>query len=77
MSKPCWHVIENFCKEISGKPELWYATMGEIATYVKATEKLTASKSGNFLKNNSDLPVYLLVNGKKCQIAPGKTVCIK
>ena len=77
MFKPSWHVIENFCKEISGKPELWYATMGEIATYVKATEKLTASKCGNFLKNNSELPVYLLVNGKKCQIEPGKTVRVK
>lgn len=77
MFKPSWHVIENFCKEISGKPELWYATMGEIATYVKATEKLTASKCGNFLKNNSELPVYLLVNGKKYQIEPGKTVRVK
>lgn len=67
-----WHVIENLCKELAGKPEVWYATMADIALYVNATRKLTIDK--NEIKNNSDQPVYLICNGKKLTVAPGKSI---
>ena len=67
-----WKFIENLCKELANKPEIWYATMGDIALYVNATRKLTIDK--NEIKNNSDLPVYLICNGKKLTVAPGKSI---
>lgn len=67
-----WKLIDNLCKELAHKPEIWYATMGDIALYVNATRKLTIDK--NEIKNNSDLPVYLICNGKKLTVAPGKSI---
>ena len=71
-----WKLIDNLCKELAHKPEIWYATMGDIALYVKATEKLTVSPDNRSLKNGSDRPVYLICNGKKMVVAPGQTVKI-
>ena len=67
-----WNLIDNLSKELANKPEIWYATMGDIALYVNATRKLTIDK--NEIKNNSDLPVYLICNSKKLTIAPQKSI---
>ncbi len=67
-----WKLIDNLCKELAHKPEIWYATMADIALYVNATRKLTIDK--NEIKNNSDLPVYLICNGKKLTVAPKQSI---
>ena len=67
-----WKLIDNLCKELAHKPEIWYATMADIALYVNATRQLTIDK--NEIKNNSNLPVYLICNGKKLTVAPGKSI---
>ena len=72
-----WHVIENLCKELANKPEIWYATMGDIALYVKASGKLAISENGRKLTNNSDQTIYFLCNGAQKSIAPGKTIDVK
>lgn len=75
--KESWHVIENFCKAISGKPEIWYATMGDIALYVKNSEALRISADNSTLTNNSGVPVYFLYQGEKVKLEPAKSFKLK
>lgn len=75
--KASWYVIENICKKLANKPDIWYATMGDIALYVNASRKLAFSGDGRKLTNNSDRTIYFLCNGKQKSIAPGKTLEVK
>ena len=70
-------MIENICKKLANKPDIWYATMGDIALYVNASRKLAFSGDGRKLTNNSDRTIYFLCNGKQKSIAPGKTLEVK
>jgi peptidoglycan/xylan/chitin deacetylase (PgdA/CDA1 family) len=65
-----WHVIENFCRQMSFKDDIFYATMGEIADYVSACRQAEFSPDGKSLKNTSARQLFLLVDGQKVTIAP-------
>jgi peptidoglycan/xylan/chitin deacetylase (PgdA/CDA1 family) len=69
-NKNNWHVIEDFCRQMSNKKDIFYATMGEIASYVIACRNVKFSKDSKLLMNNSNKKLYLLVNGKKLTIEP-------
>ena len=69
-----WHIIENFCKELSNHPDIWYATNIEIYRYFSAYKNLKTSMDCSILENNSAVTLYLIVNGKKVKLAPGETL---
>lgn len=69
-----WSAIENFCQKMSGKKDIYYATMGEIASYVIACRSVSFSKDGKKMKNNSDKRLYFMLNGKKMILEP-KSEC--
>ncbi len=64
-----WNVIEDFCRQMSGKDDIFYASMGEIASYVNACRQTVLSKNGKMLKNNSDKQLYFLYKGNKLTVA--------
>ena len=66
-----WEVMESFCRKMSGKNDICYATMGEIASYVLACRNLKISPDGKSLENPSNIKIYFLRNGKKETIEPG------
>lgn len=66
-----WHIIENFCKQMSGKKEIFYATMGEIAGYAAAAQKLSLENNGKVLKNNSDKTIFFKLKNRPFKLAPG------
>lgn len=68
-----WHVIENFCKMMSGKKDIYYAVMGDIASYVLATRALQISPDGKKLTNPGDTKIYFLHNGRKLVLEGGKS----
>lgn len=62
--------LERFCSRCKdAEKQIWSATMGEIAEYIHAKDSLTITS--NKIINNSDIPVFLEVKGKKISILPG------
>ena len=74
---PCWEVIENICKLIANKPDIWYATNWEIARYVQACE--AAEKASKFpeIVNPTAETLYLLFDGKQITLAPNSKTTLK
>lgn len=71
-----WEVLENFCKTISGREDVWYATNGEIYDYVTAFDNLIYSADGKIVYNSSNTTLYFnnILTGNKYEIKPGETV---
>ena len=65
-----WQIMEDFCKKMSGKKDIFYATMGDIAGYVLACRDLKISADGKSLENQSVINIYFIRNGKKHLLGP-------
>ncbi len=72
-----WNVIEDFCKKVGGREDVWYATNGEVYEYVKAFDNLVFSVSGDTIKNPSALDVYMNYYGTLVKIGAGETVRVE
>ena len=72
-----WEIIEDFCKTVGGKENVWYATNIEIYDYVKAYETLQLSWDRSVVHNPSALSVWFYENGKTYEVKPGETLTIK
>lgn len=71
-----WEVIEEVCKKLSGKQDIWYATCIEVYEYMTAYQRLEFSFNCTSVKNPSATAVWLSVNSKPVKIMPGETVCL-
>ena len=69
-----WEMMEEFCKYIGGRDEVWYATNGEIYEYVKAYDSLIYSADGALVKNPTCIDVFIHYFGKPFVIPAGQTV---
>ena len=65
-----WQIMEDFCKKMSGKKDIFYATMGDIAGYVLACRDLKISADGKSLVNPTVVNIYFIRNGKRQMIGP-------
>lgn len=72
-----WDVIEQFLKQASGREEIWYATNGEICSYMTAVKQLMYSASGDYIFNPSCTDVWMMIDSKKYVIPSGKTIFIE
>lgn len=71
-------VMEEFCKMVQGKEEIWYATNLEICDYLTATRSLEWSADGNTMKNPTAISVWFVDNaGQLCELKPGECKCLK
>ncbi len=57
-----WEVIEEFCKLVSHRDDIWYATNIEIVDYLEAAERLQFTAKGNLAFNPSAASIWLSVN---------------
>ncbi len=71
-----WEKIENFCKYIGGREDIWYATNIEIVDYMHASQNLKFSAAGDLVYNPGAIPVWISVDGESIKIEPGKTMGI-
>lgn len=71
-----WEMIENFFRRVSGNPDVWYASNGEIRAYMGAVESLVYSATGDYIMNPSALDVWMQIDGKPYCIGGGKTAII-
>ena len=71
-----WKVIEEFAEYIGGRKDVWYATWGEIYSYVKAFDSLEYSMDGTKVYNPSGITIYYTNYGKQFEIKPLETVTV-
>ena len=59
-----WEIIEEFCKKVGNREDVWYATNIEIYDYVKAYENLKFSANGKSVFNPSAVDVCINYMGR-------------
>lgn len=72
-----WEHLEEICKRISGKDDVWYATNMEIYEYVSAYNALIFSADLSMVRNPSCIDIWMDVDGKVICIKAGETVKIQ
>lgn len=69
-----WELIEDFCKCIADKEDIWYATNIEIVDYLKSLDNLKFSAEGDFVYNPSAQSLWLSVDGQIIEVKGGAQV---
>ncbi|MDY3031739.1 MAG: polysaccharide deacetylase family protein [Clostridia bacterium] len=69
-----WDRIENFCKMVSGRDDVWYADNISIVRYTEAYRSLVCEE--DVIYNPSDIDVYLVYDGINICVK-GKKVYVK
>ena len=64
--------MEDFCKLIGGREDIWYATNIEIVDYMEAADRLQYSADGTFVYNPSAQTVWLEVDKRKVAAKGGQ-----
>lgn len=67
-----WELIEEFCKLVGNRDDIWYATNIEIVDYLKAADNLKFSSDCSFVYNPSSLTIWLEVDGKIVEVKGGE-----
>ena len=60
-----WKVIEEFCKYMGGRDDIWYATNIEIVDYLTAAKNLHFSSNGEAVYNPNAISVWLQLDGSR------------
>lgn len=68
-----WEVIEEFCRYIGGREDIWYATNIEIIDYMDAAKRLQFTADNEGVYNPSAQSVWLLVNDNQYAQIKGGT----
>lgn len=69
-----WELIEKFCKQISNRSDIWYATNIEIIDYIKAQRKLEFSDDFTEVTNPSETVLWIGLNDSLVEIKPGERI---
>lgn len=69
-----WDMIEEFCKMLGGREEIWYATNIEIYDYVMAQRNLQISADNKIVHNPSAMTVWFSYKGETVEIKCGETL---
>lgn len=72
-----WDLLDRICKELSGKPDIWYATNIEIYDYVSAYDSLIFSADCSRVYNPSLITVWFSADDKLYSVKSGETLIIK
>lgn len=67
-----WDLIENFCKMMSNKDDIWYATNIEIVDYMNALNNLKFSADCTMVYNPSAITLWISVDEEPVVLEPGK-----
>lgn len=71
-----WEVIEEFASYVGNRPDIWYATNGEIYDYVQDFKRLEYSVDGKMIANPTSTGVYLYHYGRNVFVPAGETVTL-
>ena len=68
-----WDRLDEICKAIGGKEDIWYATNGEIYAYVSAYNSLIFSADNSIVHNPSAKTVWFIYGDTPYTIKSGET----
>ncbi len=66
-----WQVIEEFCKLMGGREDIWYATNIEIIDYMQVVQRLVYSADGESVYNPSVQSAWLVIDDEQVVEIPG------
>lgn len=70
-----WEIIEEFCRYMGGRDDIWYATNIEVIDYMDAAARLVFSGDNETVHNPSAIGVWLQVSdGEPVEVRGGATV---
>lgn len=69
-----WQKFENNLKRVSCKPDIWYATNGEIYEYVTAQKNLIWNADSTLVYNPSAISVWIKVDDVPIEIPSGQSI---
>lgn len=72
-----WDIIEEFCKRMGHREDIWYATNIEIKDYVDAIKNLKYSADDTMIYNPSCIDVWLDVDKQPVKIPAGVVTKLK
>ncbi|HCA69048.1 MAG TPA: polysaccharide deacetylase [Lachnospiraceae bacterium] len=71
-----WSVMEDFCKLVGQREDIWYATNIQIVDYMDAADRLQFTISGDLVYNPSFQSVWISVDNQIIEIKGGQTVSL-
>lgn len=71
-----WDRIEEFCKRVGNRDDIWYATNKEVYDYVEAFKQLEFFANGKKVYNPTSKTIYFDYFEGKYQIKPGETISL-
>lgn len=69
-----YSMLEDFCKAVGGRDDVWYATNIEIVEYVNARNNLRVAADESCAYNPSAVSVFVGKDGEIVEIKAGQTV---
>ncbi len=69
-----WSLIEDFCRMMGGRDDIWYAANIEIVDYMKAAHNLKFTADGDLVYNPGAQSVWIQADNEIMEIPGGKTV---
>ncbi len=72
-----WDRLDEICKKLTGKKDIWYATNMEIYDYVNAYNSLKYSADGSIVYNPALFEIWFDIDGTLYSIKPGETLKIQ
>lgn len=69
-----WAQMEQFCKLVSGREDIWFATNIEIVDAMENAARLQFTVDGDYCYNPNAVSCWLEVNGKIQEIPGGQGV---
>lgn len=69
-----WDLMENFCKYIGGREDIWYATNIEIRDYMEVCDRLQYAADESFVYNPSAADAWITVDDRLVKVPGGTQV---
>lgn len=64
--------MEQFCKQVGGRDDIWYATNIAIYDYIQAVSQLEFTADADRVYNRSAVDCWLYVDGAIVRLPAGK-----
>ena len=71
-----WNIIEDLCKKVGGRDDIWYATNMELYEYVSAYRSLIFSADNTLVCNPTQIRVSFDEDYKLYTVGPGETLVL-
>jgi peptidoglycan/xylan/chitin deacetylase (PgdA/CDA1 family) len=69
-----WDLMEDFCKLVGGRDDIWYATNIEIVDYMEAAKNLQFTVNGDKVYNPNFQSIWINVDGRNVEVKGGQLV---